>query len=131
MRTLCAIACLSFAVECRSPGGGRAADTTVATPAIAAAPATTDTLVLTVGRFGIWLAEGRTARDSAGVACVERSVEIRTDSTRIKVPLLYTTRPPTRIDDDHLRAELVRDCRVIGIYRVELASGRPTKLADR
>lgn len=91
-----------------------------------------DTLVLTVpGGRTIWLAEGRDARDSAGTTCFERSVEIRTDSARTKVPLLFVLTGPTVLDRGHLRAELSRHCRVMAIYSVELATGRPVKLEDR
>jgi len=131
MRSAWALAGLSVVFGCRTPERAVPADTTVRAPSPRSDAGATDTLVLSVGRFGIWFAEGRPGRDSTGADCLERSVEIRTDSSRTKVPLLYTTRPPTRIDEGHIRAELVRDCRVIGIYRVELASGRPTKLADR
>jgi len=91
-----------------------------------------DSLVLTLASgVSVWLAEGRTALDSAGTACLERSVEIRTDSSVVKVPLLFVTTPPTQLDRDNLRAELSRHCRVMAVYRVELATGRPYKLEDR
>jgi len=129
MRSLATIA-LVIAAGCRGePRGPRPDSAGAAAPGVALAPA--DTLVLTVGRSGVWLTEGREARDSTGASCYERSIELRTDSTRVKVPLLYTTHPPRRIDGRSIRAELVRDCRVIAVYRVELSSGRPTKLEDR
>ena len=91
-----------------------------------------DTMVLAVpGGQTIWLAEGRDARDSAGTACFERSVEIRTGGSRTKVPLLFVQTGPTMRDRDHLRAELSLHCRVMAIYSVELATGRPVKLEDR
>ncbi len=91
-----------------------------------------DSMILAVpGGRTVWLAEGREARDSAGTPCVERSVEIRTDSGRLKVPLLFVRRGPTVLDREHLRAELSRNCRVMAIYSVDLATGRPVKLGDR
>lgn len=98
--------------------------------AAVAAPA--DSLVLTT-RSGhqIWFTEGRDAEDGAGGRCYERSVEIRTDSSRIKVPLLYVTSAPTELRPGSVRAELSRACRTMAIYQVDLASGRPTKLEDR
>lgn len=98
----------------------------------AAAPALpADTMVL-VTRSGhrIWLAEGRPARDSAGTPCYERSVEIRTDSSRIKVPLLFVANPP-RERAGRLEAELSLNCRPLALYSIDLATGRPSKLADR
>lgn len=96
------------------------------------APTVPDTMVLsTPDGQTIWLAEGRSARDSAGGQCAERSVEIRTDSATIKVPLLFVRRAPTLLDRGHLRAELSRNCRTMAIYSVELRTGRPIKLEDR
>lgn len=98
-----------------------------ATPAAPLVPA--DSLLYeTADGSQIWFAEGRSARDSSGAPCFERSVEIRRDTSVLKVPLLFTARVPTMLDRRHLRAELMRDCRVMGIYRVELATGRPTKI---
>jgi hypothetical protein len=91
-----------------------------------------DSLVLTAADGAqVWLVEGRPARDSAGSPCHERGVEIRRDSVRIRVPLLFTGTVPTALGRAALRAELWRDCRVMAIYRVDLATGRPTKLEDR
>jgi len=95
-----------------------------------AAPA--DSLVLsTPAGYQVWFTAARTGTDAGGAPCVERAVEIRTDTSRVVVPLLYTNRAPTVLDRGHIRAELTRDCAVTGVYRVELATGRPTKIADR
>lgn len=99
-------------------------------PAADAAPPA-DTMVLRAGRYRIWLAEGRAASDSTGRACYERSVEIRTDSSRTKIPLLYVLDAPTVLDRDHVRASLSYRCHPMAVYRVELASGRPVKIGDR
>lgn len=98
-------------------------------PAVPPEPA--DTMVLATGPYRIWLAEGRTATDSLGTGCYERSVEIRTDSGRTKVPLLYVREAPTVLDRDHLRAVLSYACHPMAVYRVELATGRPSKIEDR
>ncbi len=90
-----------------------------------------DTLVLQVGAYQVWLAEGRQATDSSGKPCYERSVEIGTDSTRTKVPLLYVTEVPSVLDQRHLRASLSLHCRPLADYRVELATGRPVKIGGR
>jgi hypothetical protein len=76
----------------------------------------------------IWFAEGRRAADSAGATCVERTLEIRRDTVRMKVPLFYTRAAPTVLDDTSLRAELYRDCEPVGVYRVNLRTGAPTPL---
>lgn len=95
-------------------------------------PVYPDSLVLrTPEGHEIWLTDVRRAADSAGAECLERSVEIRTDSSRTRVPLLYTREAPTQIDPRHVRAELSRDCRTVAVYRVELATARPIRMADR
>ncbi len=90
-----------------------------------------DTMVLRVGGYQVWLAEGRNGTDSAGTVCYERSVEIRTDSTRTKVPLLYLTEVPSVLDQDHIRAGLSLHCHRFAEYRIELATGRPFKIVGR
>lgn len=91
-----------------------------------------DSLVLTTAEgFEVWLTDLREARDSAGTACQERSVEIRRDTVRLRVPLLYVRTAPTWLGPGQLRAELSRDCRTMAVYRVELSTARPDKLADR
>lgn len=132
MRTVPAwsIACCALlAMACRpSAEAPPQADTTDLSQATGPA----DSLVLTLpSGHAVWLAEGRPAQDSAGTACFERSVEIRTDTSTVKVPLLFVMTAPTVLDRANLRAELSRHCRVMAIYRVELATGRPYKLEDR
>ena len=88
-----------------------------------------DTLVLVVpGGATVWLAEGRRATDSAGAVCLERSIEIRRDSSRVKVPLLYTLSAPTLLDDSTLKAELAHNCRASAAYRVSLRTGAPVRI---
>lgn len=95
-------------------------------------PPVPDTLVLTTAEgFEVWLTDLREARDSAGEACQERSVEIRRDTVRLRVPLLYVRTAPTRLGPGQVRAELSRDCRTMAVYRVELSTARPYKLADQ
>ena len=98
-------------------------------PAASAAP---DTLVLTTADgFEVWLTDARAARDSAGQTCQERSVEIRRDTLRLRVPLFYTRTAPTVLDRDHLRGELSRDCRTMAVYRIETATARPYRIDQR
>ncbi|MGH7561124.1 MAG: hypothetical protein ACRENB_08890 [Gemmatimonadales bacterium] len=104
-----------------APGSPQPADSTAAEPA--------DSLLLSLADGAtVWFAEGRPAADSAGTACFERTLEIRRDTVRVKVPLFYTRNAPTVLDDSTLRAELFRDCRVVGVYRVHLRTGAPTPL---
>lgn len=117
----------ALVVACREAPPDRAQPS--APPAVVATP---DSLVLELdGDLRIWFAEGREARDSAGSSCFERSVEIRRGDSTIKVPLLYAVRAPAVVDQRTISAELSKDCRVMAIYHVDLASGRPTKIADR
>ena len=97
------------------------------TPQADAAPA--DSLILSApGGVTVWLAEGRRGTNPAGDTCFERTLEIRRDSSRIKVPLLYTISTPVLLDDSTLRAELASNCRPGAAYRVSLTTGRPTPI---
>lgn len=94
-----------------------------------APPAPADSMVLTApGGVTVWLAEGRRSSDSAGAACYERTIEIRRDTIRLKVPLLYTVTLPVLLDDSTMRAELARDCRSTASYRVSLRDGMPHRI---
>ena len=93
-------------------------------PGIAAVPA--DSLVLALGGGAeVWLTRGREARSAAGAPCVERTLEIRRDTLRKSVPLLYALEPPVAIDDSTFRATLSRDCAAVGSYRVSATDGQP------
>lgn len=88
-----------------------------------------DSLVLSAASgVTIWFTEGRQGTDVAGNSCYERTLEIRRDTVRIKVPLLYTVTLPRLLDDSTLRAELARDCRPGDAYRVNLRTGQPTRI---
>lgn len=88
-----------------------------------------DSLILSApGGVTVWLTEGRRSNDSAGSECLERTLEIRRDTTRIKVPLLYTVSTPVLLDDTTFRAELADHCRKAEPYRVSLKTGRPTPI---
>ena len=94
-----------------------------------APPAAADTLVLTApGGVTVWLTEGRRGSDSTGISCFERTIEIRRDSVRLKVPLLYTLSAPTLLDDSTIRAQLSLDCRPGAGYQVGLRDGMPHKM---
>jgi len=90
-----------------------------------------DSLVLTApGGVTVWLTEGRRAADSTGTPCFERSIEIRRDSVRLTVPLLYTLATPTLLDDSTLRAQISFECRPGASYRVGLRDGMPHKISQ-
>jgi hypothetical protein len=106
-------------------------DSTAAVAGAPVAPTPADSLVLTTGSgHQIWLTEGRTASGDSGRVCYERSVEIRHQASRIKIPLLFVTKAPTSFDAGHVSAELSLDCRPLALYRIELATGRPIKIRD-
>jgi hypothetical protein len=88
-----------------------------------------DSLVLEApGGVSVWLTEGRQATEPTGATCLERTLEIRRDTTRIKVPLLYTISAPYLLNDSTMRAELAHRCRPAEAYRVDLRTGRPTPI---
>ncbi len=91
-----------------------------------------DSLVL-VGPRGItvWFTDVREAIGPDGVACLERALEIRTDTSRLTVPLLYTREAPTALEDTTMRAVLSKSCQPAGVYRVDYAFVRPRPLPNR
>jgi hypothetical protein len=103
-----------------------------AVPEVAqAAPPVPDTLVLSLpGGNTVWLAEGRRAVDSAGTPCFERSVEIRREGVKLKVPLLFTGAIPTRVDDSTIQAFLYHDCRPANAYKIGVRDGMPHKVTQ-
>lgn len=91
-----------------------------------------DSLALrTAGGTEVWFVGGRTARDSAGRECLERSLEIRDSAGRRGVPLLYTREPPAALDDTSLSVRLSNRCAPGDRYRISLRTGRPTPLPSR
>lgn len=80
------------------------------------------------GGITVWLTEGRASTDSAGAPCVERNLEIRRDSIRQRVPLLYTVSLPFLMNDSTIRAELADRCRPARSYRVSLRTAMPTPI---
>lgn len=85
----------------------------------------------TAGGAEIWFVGGRTARDSAGRQCLERSLEIRDSAGRRGVPLLYTLEPPAALDDTSIQARISNRCEPGDRYRIALRTGRPTLLQAR
>ena len=75
----------------------------------------------------IWFTLTRHAQASDGSSCLERGLEIRRDSSRIPVPLLYTGIAPVVINESTMRAELWKHCRPVDTYLVDLRTGRPVR----
>lgn len=111
---------LALALAC---GGER---TPEAPPPAAATTVPADSLILTLGGGAeVWFTGSREARDSSGVPCIERVLEIRRDTLRRAVPLLYAREAPVALDDTLFRATLSRDCAAAGTYRVSVTDGQP------
>lgn len=90
-----------------------------------------DSMVLSAPRgITIWLTEGRQVTDAGGASCRERTIEIRRDTTRRTVPLLFTVSPVVLLDDSTLQAELADHCRPSARYRVNLRTGLPVRIRD-
>ncbi len=108
------------------PDPGRVPEVNPASPTLA------DTMVLTApGGTTVWLTEGRQAVSPQGGNCIERSIEIRRDTSRLKVPLLYTVAVPVLLDDTTMRAELAEQCRSARVYRVNLRTAQPSPMETR
>jgi len=98
-----------------------------AAPERAAESQPADRLVLTApGDFEIWYTLARSGQADDGTSCVDRTLEIRRDTTRIRVPLLYTGSAPELVNDSTIRARLSDRCRPGKAYLVNLRTGRPT-----
>ena len=94
-------------------------------------PPPPDSLILTVsGGTTIWFAEGRKSTHSDGSSCYERTIEIRRDTSSIKVPLLYTLAVPALLGDTAMLADLYSNCRAAAKYRVSLKDGRPVRVME-
>lgn len=89
----------------------------------------TDSMILRT-RAGdeVWYSGSRPARDDNGQVCVERTLQIRRDSTRINIPLLYTGAPPVLVNDSTIEAAIWLHCRPGNIYRVSLRTGSPVRV---
>ena len=95
----------------------------------AAAVVVPDSLVLTAPSGAhVWLTAGRDARKLDGTTCAERLIEIRRDTARVRVPLLYTGEAPRLIDDSTIQARLWLHCEPGDLYHVHLTTGQPVKV---
>jgi hypothetical protein len=96
---------------------------------VAQAPHPADSLLLTThGGVEVWFTDSRSARDSAGHACVERVMQIRRGGQRIAVPLLYTGSMPRLVNDSTIEAPIWLNCRPGNRYQVDLKTGRPVRV---
>lgn len=97
-----------------------------ATVAAARTATLPDSLLLTLGSGAtIWWTTGREVRGEDGTPCLERAIEIRVDTTRRLVPLLYTLAAPVALSDSVFRADLSTRCRPGGKYRVHVRTAQP------
>lgn len=92
-------------------------------------PATpVDSLVVTSpAGIEVWFTLAREATGSDGTRCIERGIEIRRGSSRLKVPLLYTGSAPVLLNDSTMRALLWNHCAPGDAYLVDLRSGHPVR----
>ena len=114
-------------------GGLCACKAKPADSASSALPATSvpaaDSLVLTAGPgVEVWFTDSREEKDTTGAPCVERVMEVRRAGRRIAVPLLYTGEAPRLVDDSTIEAAIWLHCRPGNVYRVNLATGYPTRV---
>jgi len=78
----------------------------------------------------VWFTDAREARSAGGEACLERALEIRRGTVRLRIPLLYTREAPTRLDDTTMRAVLYNGCMPQAAYRVDYATASPRRMAE-
>lgn len=120
--------CSAFAVASLLACGGKDERASSRPPAPPAVPPDSLALRLANGT-SIWFTAARSDRDGAGQPCVERVMEIRRDTLRIAVPLLYTAAAPEPVDDSTIAADLWLHCRPGDRYLVDLRTGRPRPVA--
>lgn len=109
--------------------GGRGERASSRPSAPPASPASSDSLALRLPNgISIWFTDSRSDTDSAGGPCVERVMQIRHDSLRIAIPLLYTGAVPTPVDDTTIDANLWHHCQPGDRYLVDLRTGRPRRI---
>ena len=128
MRAALALACAAIVLA--GCGGGNAGQTSrppaTDRESFRAPPADSLALRLANG-YSVWFTGARSDTDSAGRPCIERVMQIRHDSLRIAIPLLYTGGSPTAVDDTTIAADLWLRCRPGDRYLVDLRTGRPRR----
>ena len=124
--------CFTLAIVLVACGGGqrpegRTGDTARQTVSPSVRPP--DSLALEAPNgVTVWFTVTRESHDSAGTPCFERALEVRRDTLRAGVPLLYTREAPTLLDSGAMRAVLYNQCRPGPAYRVDFASVSPARL---
>jgi hypothetical protein len=87
-----------------------------------------DSLVLTAPKgVEVWFTLVRASKAADGTSCIDRTLEIRREGSRIPVPLLYTATAPELVNDSTLRARLSDRCQPGDPYLVDLRTGRPVR----
>lgn len=118
---LCGIVCSIAACNSRSEDSGQEVATDKPQPA-----APSDTLVATApGGVEIWFTLAREGTAADGSHCTDRTMEIRRDTSRIRIPLLYTGQVPELVNDSTIRARLSNQCVPGDPYLVNLRTGHP------
>ncbi len=126
LRSAMTFSALVQMLACGGPDEKPAAETAGAAPVAAAAPR--DSLVATApGGVEIWFTLARDGKAADGTSCVDRTMEIRRDSARIPIPLLYTGAAPELVNDSTIRARLSSQCVPADVYLVNLRTGRPVR----
>jgi hypothetical protein len=120
-----ALVLLALVAAC---GGEPPASHPATADSVTTAPVAPDSLVGRSGSFEFWFTLSRTAADSAGNACLERGLEIRTDSSRRLVPLLYTREVPMPETDSTVLVHLSDSCAPGDLYRVNLHTAQPVRV---
>ena len=75
----------------------------------------------------IWFTLAREGKAADGSTCIDRTLEIRREGTRVPVPLLYTGSAPEIVNDTTMRARLSDHCIPGDAYLVNLRTGRPVR----
>jgi hypothetical protein len=122
---------LALAATALSCGGGDRGDAAEAEPddeGMISSNVTDSMILRTRAGYEVWYSGSRPARDDNGQVCVERAMQIRRDTSRINIPLLYTGAPPVLVNDSTIEAAIWLHCRPGNLYRVDLRNGLPVRV---
>jgi hypothetical protein len=91
-----------------------------------AAPKLPDSLALRApDGTEIWFTDARSAKAASGEDCIERVMQLRHDSTRVAIPLLYTAEVPRMVNDTLAETHIFLNCKPGNLYRINLRNGQP------
>lgn len=117
---------IALAAACETAPRRTASAPADSAPRPPAAPVLPDSLALRApDGTELWFTDARHATAADGRACVERVMQLRRDTLRLPVPLLYTGERPRLVNDTLAEAHIYLHCVPGNLYRINLRTGQP------